>query len=111
MTEKLAAEIVRQLLSTMVYLHSKGFIYGNLSPKVVMLDPESSLPDGNINIKLVDLDIQSAISASTHSVFWTPTYFQAPEVLESRMPTEKQDVWATGVLLTTLLTGKTPHES
>jgi len=77
MTEKLAAEIVRQLLSTMVYLHSKGFIYANLSHQVVMLDQESSssLQDGNFSIKLVDLDIQCAIAVSNHTVFGTPVYF------------------------------------
>jgi len=32
MTENMAAEITRQILSTMVYLHSKGFVYGNLNP-------------------------------------------------------------------------------
>lgn len=75
MSEKLAAEIVRQLLSTMVYLHSKGFIYANLSPQVVMLDQDNSLQDGNFSIKLVDLDIQCAIAVSNHTVFETPIYF------------------------------------
>lgn len=32
MTENMAAEITRQILSTMVYLHSKAFVYGNLNP-------------------------------------------------------------------------------
>lgn len=57
MTEKFAAEITRQILSTIVYLHSKGFVYGNLNPSMIMLDGETSISDANLNLKLMDLDL------------------------------------------------------
>lgn len=56
MTENMAAEITRQILSTMVYLHSKGFVYGNLNPQVIQLDEGCNIQD-SLNLKLTDLDI------------------------------------------------------
>ena len=111
MTEKFAAEITRQILSTIVYLHSKGFVYGNLNPSMIMLDGESSISDANLNLKLMDLDLQSAIAASGHEIFASSLYFQSPEVISSFNVTEKQDVWSTGILLSILLSGETPHKS
>lgn len=74
MTENMAAEITRQILSTMVYLHSKAFVYGNLNPAVLMLDEGSSVHDA-LNLKLVDLDLQCALAASGQNFFACPLYF------------------------------------
>lgn len=65
----------------MVYLHSKGFVYGNLNPQVLMLDEGGNIMD-SLNLKLVDIDLQSAIAASGHPMFATPLYFQSPEVID-----------------------------
>jgi hypothetical protein len=58
----------------MVYLHSKGFVYGNLNPQVLMLDDGGNIQD-SLNLKLVDIDLQSAIACSGHPLFATPLYF------------------------------------
>ena len=108
MTENLAAEICRQILSTIVYLHSKSYLYRNLSPDVLLLEAgDTSIVDG-FNLKLVNIDLQSALSEG--GFYSTPLVFQAPEVLGGKVISEKQDVWACGVLLTVLLTGETPFE-
>jgi serine/threonine protein kinase len=60
LTETLAAEITRQLLSTLVFLHSNNLIYGsNLSSESLFLDVDSSI-DENLNIKVRDIDIEIA---------------------------------------------------
>ena len=74
MTENMGAEITRQILSTMVYLHSKGFVYGNLSPEVLLLEDGGNIHD-SLNLKLVDIDLQCAIAASGQQIFATPLYF------------------------------------
>lgn len=63
MTENLAAEIYRQILSTIVYIHSKGLIYRNLSLDVLLLEEEANIVD-DFNLKLVNLDIQFALSSA-----------------------------------------------
>ncbi len=61
MSENLAAEICRQLLSTIVYLHSKSYLYRNLRPEVLLLETDENIVEG-FNLKLVDMDIQSALN-------------------------------------------------
>ena len=62
--ENLAAEIIRQVLSTMVYLHSKNYVFQCLSPSVLFLekDDQNQLKQGNFNVKLSNLDLISAIA-------------------------------------------------
>lgn len=61
MTENLAAEVCRQILSSIVYIHSKSHVYRNLNPAVLLLEDEENIVDG-FNLKLVDIDIQYALT-------------------------------------------------
>lgn len=61
MTENLAAEVCRQILSSIVYLHSKSLVYRNLNPDVLLLEADDNILDG-FNLKLVDIDIQTSKS-------------------------------------------------
>lgn len=107
MTENLAAEVCRQVLSTMVYLHSKSYVFKNLAPDVLMLENDENILDG-FNLKLIDIDIQTCLSFVNHNFTHPLYYFQAPEAING-YPSERQDVWACGVILAILLTGKSPH--
>ena len=64
MSENLAAEICRQLLSTIVYLHSKSYYYRNLSPDVLLLKSADKIADGDFNLKLINIDLQSALAVA-----------------------------------------------
>lgn len=59
MTENLAAETTRQVLSSIVYLHSKSLVYRSLNPEVLLLEGEENIQD-SFNLKLVDIDLQAA---------------------------------------------------
>lgn len=56
MTENLAAEICRQVLSSIVYIHSKSHVYRNLNPEVLLLETDENIVDG-FNLKLVNIEI------------------------------------------------------
>jgi serine/threonine protein kinase len=63
MSENLAAEVCRQILSSIVYIHSKSHVYRNLSPQVLLLEEDENIVD-SFNLKLVDIDLQAAIGFS-----------------------------------------------
>jgi 5'-AMP-activated protein kinase catalytic alpha subunit len=63
MTENLAAEVCRQILSSVVYLHTKAFVYRNLNPEVLLLETDENIVDG-FNLKLVDIDLQCALACA-----------------------------------------------
>ncbi|CDW71305.1 protein kinase domain containing protein [Stylonychia lemnae] len=108
MTENLAAEICRQILSSIVYIHSKSYVYRNLNPDVLLLETDENIVDG-FNLKLVNLDLQCALSQANPQLCSIPLYFQSPETLKLKKYTDKLDVWSTGVLLAILLTGVSPQ--
>lgn len=61
MTENLAAEVCRQILSSIVYIHSKSHVYRYLNPSVLLLEDEENIVDG-FNLKLVDIDLSYALT-------------------------------------------------
>ncbi|CDW87290.1 protein kinase domain containing protein [Stylonychia lemnae] len=110
-SENLAAEICRQILSTIVYLHSKSQVYRNLSPEVLYLEVEEELKGESFNLKVIDMDLQQAHALSNTQTYSVPLYFLSPESLNQKVINEKLDVWACGVILLILLTGIPPQQS
>ena len=74
MTENLAALIIRQVLSAIVYLHSKNLVYKGLTTDVLYLETNDNIQD-SLNLKLIDIDIQAALGAVSDSMFLAPLCF------------------------------------
>lgn len=106
MNEKKAAYIIRQLLSAMIYCHSKGIVHRDLKPENILID--SIIESGKLNIKIIDFG--SALFFTPRTKFsetlGTP-YYIAPEVIRQNY-NEKCDIWSIGVILYILLSGKPP---
>jgi len=109
--EKMAANIMRQLLSVVMYCHKKGMVHRDLKPKNILLSKSNKH-----NIKVIDFGIATAFAPNSilRETVGTP-YYMAPEVL-AKSYNEKCDVWSCGVILYILLSGckpfngKTPDE-
>ena len=70
------------------------------------IKPENLLLDGDV-LKLADFGCSSFAAGVRNTYCGTPDYC-SPEVLIGYNQCEKVDVWALGVLLFELLTGKSP---
>lgn len=87
------------------HIHSEGggrFNHGNIKSSNVLLSADN---EGCIS----DLGLTPLMNFPT-----TPsrsTGYRAPEVIETRKPTQKSDVYSFGVLLLEMLTGKAPLQS
>ena len=88
-----------------------------MTPDMLLLENEvtsESLVQDSFNLKLINNDLQAALSVAHQQFHATPLFFQSPELLNNTdgkpKLTEKQDVWAFGVLLAILLTGESPHK-
>ena len=106
MSEQDAAYIIRQLLSSITYCHSKGVVHRDLKPENILID--SIGETGKINIKVIDFGAALFFSPKTKisETLGTP-YYIAPEVLLGNY-NEKCDVWSIGVILYILLSGIAP---
>lgn len=96
-----AADIFRELVTAVSYLHSVGFAHRNLTLENILMDENNVL-------KLCDFGAVVPVNQVCKTVAGRKRYM-APEVLvaETRNyhPCEA-DIWSLGIILFTLLTGK-----
>jgi len=99
-----ALEMLAQILSGLAAAHRAGILHRDLKPDNVLL-----ADDGRV--KLGDFGLARAISAhtSTGDLVGTIAYL-SPELVTRGLADARSDVYAAGILLYELLTGKQPFE-
>jgi serine/threonine protein kinase len=101
-----AIRIAIGLLDALEYIHANGVVHRDLKPENIMVDE-------NDNIKLIDFGIASDSAARrlTYANFTatlgTPNYI-SPEQVKGKRGDGRSDIFAVGVLLYEMLTGKLP---
>lgn len=109
----LALEIAQQSLRALGYLHGKGFVHRDISPDNLMLTED---PDGNPQIKLIDLGIAKVVGGADAHLTKTGTFlgklrYASPEQFSAAgVPSAdaRGDLYSFGVVLYELLTGVHP---
>lgn len=105
-SEQMAAHIMQQLLSAILYCHKRGIVHRDLKPENILIEKNSN--GSEINIKVIDFGTAKAFSACTVMRQTIGTaYYIAPEVLNHNY-NEKCDIWSCGVILYILLSGYPP---
>lgn len=102
-----AVDIAQQLAAALAHAHEAGVVHRDLKPSNVLVD----LPTGVV--KLSDFGIarfDDGARTRTGVLLGTPGYM-APEQLAGTAADARADLYALGVLLFELLTGRRPHES
>ena len=108
LSEKLAANIMKQLLSAILYCHKRGIVHRDLKPENILI--EKSKDSSELNIKVIDFGTANIFKKNTrlNEALGTLNYM-APEVLDSNY-NQKCDVWSCGVILYILLCGYFPFD-
>ena len=101
-----ALRIACGVLDALEYIHANGVVHRDLKPENIMVDDDD-------NIKLIDFGIAGDASARrlTYANFTatlgTPDYI-APEQVKGKRGDGRTDIYAVGVILYELVTGKLP---
>jgi protein kinase-like protein len=95
--EDKALEIARQICAGIAAAHERTVIHRDLKPANVMLD-------GTGRIRIMDFSL-AAVGAVAEGLAGTPAYM-APEQLEGRDATIRSDIYALGLVLYELFTGR-----
>lgn len=99
--------ITRQIAEAMDYAHNQGVIHRDLKPSNVLLDPAG-------NVYLADFGIAKVVEATAEltgsGVVGTPAYL-APEMAKPGGLSPLVDIYALGVMLYQMLTGRQPYQA
>jgi len=101
-----AIRIAIAILDALDYIHANGVVHRDLKPENIMVDAED-------NIKLIDYGIASDTAARrlTYANFTaalgTPNYI-SPEQVKGKRGDGRSDIFAVGVILYEMLSGKLP---
>jgi len=109
LTEDEASEIVRKVVSALVYLHQKNIIHRDLKPENLMLSrtPRSPL---DLQVKIIDFGLSKRLETPLATSFLGTRGYLAPEMLQRRSYSRAVDAWALGVIVFVLLCGCLPFD-
>lgn len=106
-----AIAIVSHILDALDYAHSKGIVHRDIKPANVLINTEGK-------VKIADFGLAKEFGGEaaansgltmTNMAMGTPDYI-APEALEiDQVPDHRADLYAVGVMLYKMLTGKLPR--
>jgi serine/threonine protein kinase len=101
-----AIRITLRILDALDYVHSRGVVHRDMKPENVMVDERD-------NIKLIDFGIAGNAGsrrltfAKFSPTMGTPDYV-SPEQVKGKRGDQRSDLYALGVMLYEMLTGKVP---
>lgn len=97
-------EIMKQLTSAIAHAHENGIIHRDIKPQNILIDDYGT-------IKVTDFGIAMALSSTTitqtNSLLGSVHYL-SPEQARGSLATKKSDVYAIGIVLFEMLTGRLP---
>lgn len=107
-SEKQASQVMRDVIKGVQYLHLHGIVHRDLKPENVLCCTKQ----WPLQVKLADFGLANfaedgQINEQTASMIGTPGYV-SPEVVKREACGPPVDMWACGVLLYIMLSGKMP---
>lgn len=101
-----ALHIGIQICAGLGYAHRAGLVHADVKPQNILVDASD-------RIKITDFGIAQALShtqpRSRQSVVWGSPHYFSPEQATGETPTPASDVYAIGIVLFEMLTGRLPY--
>lgn len=104
-SEKTAAFYMKELFSTLIYMHNTGLVHRDIKPENILLDNEQH---DKASIKIIDFGTGVRLKKGHNltEVIGTP-FYMAPEVFSMKYG-KPVDVWSAGIITYIMLCGYPP---
>lgn len=112
LTSARAVHVIGQICDSLAQAHDRGIQHRDLKPENIFIEPQAGNPD---HVKVLDFGIakmhdeEGSQATATGMVCGTPAYM-SPEQAMGKDIDGRSDIYALGVLLFELLTGKAPFD-
>jgi len=111
-SEKDAADLIKQVLSAVAYMHEEGVVHRDLKPENLLYYSSSSNiksgPDAESKIMISDFGLSKMEESGVMATACGTPGYVAPEVLAQKPYGKAVDVWSIGVISYILLCGYPP---
>lgn len=100
-----AVDIATQVCEAVGYAHRKGIVHCDIKPQNILIQPDGK-------VKVTDFGIAHAFSTGTPEQRkpWGTPFYVSPELVSGKQQTPASDVYAIGVVLYEILSGRVPFE-
>lgn len=108
-----AAAVILQACDALAEAHRLGIVHRDIKPPNMFL---TRTPNGKIRLKLLDFGISKRFGAETKvltntgAMMGSPLYMSPEQLTDARAVGPQTDIWAMGVVLYELVTGKVPFD-
>ncbi|HEX7740511.1 MAG TPA: Stk1 family PASTA domain-containing Ser/Thr kinase [Marmoricola sp.] len=117
MSPSRALTLLEPVLAALSAAHRNGMIHRDIKPENVLITSAGAgEPGHHDDVKVADFGLARAVNAETHAtttgglLIGTVSYL-APELVADGHADARADVYAAGVLLYEMLTGRKPHQA
>jgi len=98
-------QVALAVAQALEYLHARGYVHGDIKPGNIMVTQHN----GRERIVLLDFGIARTEGAAETTLLATPQYL-APERIQGAPPSAASDLYALGITLYYLLSGRLPFD-
>eukprot|EP01052_Picozoa_sp_SAG31_P009674 SAG31_NODE_513_length_14715_cov_22.844554_5_plen_523_part_00 len=106
-TEEDTSEVIRNLISTLTYLHAEGIVHRDIKPENLLLADSTDL----CNVKIADFGLASVLEGDEKmSVVCGSPAYMAPEIQNGGEYSAACDMYSVGVMMYLMLCGSLPFQ-
>lgn len=108
-----AARVVKEVAEALQAIHAQDIIHRDIKPTNIIVTAD---PDGAERVKIVDFGIAKKVGGGEGQDLTEPgmvaatVHYASPELLRGK-PEKRSDIYALGVVLYEILTGRRPYEA